>query len=294
MDAGSFASTSALRYNSRPVRSLATATFTAAAAAAAVALPSGAAAYAPNPCLDPVERRTLNCPDLVMKRPFGLTLDYTARPGRVVLRAGNSIDNVGRGPAELHGVRTAQYFMKGRQRIYRRAGGRLGITTGARLFFKFVQGQLRYWKYHRAAAFQLWRIDSKGRRTVLVRRGPKISYCLRDLEHSRARLARSPRTRVYPACSTYRNQRRVTIGTSVGWSDVYPPGYPEQWIDVTGLRGCFAYRHVADPRNGIYESNERNNSATTVVRLPFRAGRQTCPGGRVEGPERAPRDPYGP
>jgi len=266
------------------MRSLGTATLVA-ATAAALAAPTGAAAYAPNPCLDPVERRTLNCPDLVMKRPFGLDLDYTAVPGRVVLRAGNSIDSVGRGPAELHGVRTGRYFMKGRQRIYRRRGGRLGITTGARLFFKFVPGQLRYWKFHRAAAFQLWRIDSRGEPTKLVRRGPKISYCLRDLEHTRRRLPRSPASRVYPACSTDPGRRRVTIGTSVGWSDVYPPTYPEQWIDVTGLRGCFAYRHIADPGNGIYESDERNNSATTIVRLPFRAGRQRCPGGRVEGTE---------
>ena len=162
-------------------------------------LPSAAAAFAPNPCLDPVKRRTLNCPDLVMKRPFGLSLDYTAQPGRVVLRAGNSIDSVGRGPAELHGTRTGRYFMKGRQRIYRRSGGKLGITTGAQLFFKFVPRQLRYWKFYRAAAFQLWRIDSEGRRTKFVRRGPKVSYCLRDLAHSRSALRSAGRTCTRPA-----------------------------------------------------------------------------------------------
>ena len=91
---------------------------------------------------------------------------------------------------------------------------------------------------------------------------------------------RSPDRFVYPSCNTSPGKRKVTIGTSVGWSDVYPPTYPEQWIDVTGLRGCFAYRHIADPRNGIYESNERNNSSAVTVRLPYRAGRQRCPGRR--------------
>ena len=256
-------------------------------------VPGTAAAYAPNPCLDPERRARLFCPDLVMKRPFGLALDRTVRRGRVVLRAGNSIDNVGKGPAELHGVRSGRYFMRGRQRIYRRRGGRLGVTTGARLFFKFVPGQLRYWKYHRAAAFELWRLDAAGRRTELARRGPKVSYCLRDLAHSRPRLPRSPRRYSYPGCSTNPAQRKVTIGTSVGWSDVYPPSYPEQWIDVTGLRGCFAYRHVADPGNGIYESNERNNSAQVIVRLPFRPGRQRCPGRRSGAPPAGGGDPYG-
>ena len=228
-----------------------------------------------NPCL--TERaRFLRCPDLEMKRPYGLYVDLVTKPGRVLLRAGNSIDSVGRGPAELHGVRIARRYMRGRQRIYRRAGGRIGISTGARIFFKFVPGQTSYWKFQYAARFELWRLDRTGRRKEFVRRGPKVSYCLRDLDHTRPRLPRSPRSRKYPACSTDPAARRRTLGTSVGWSDVYPPAYPEQWIDVTGLRGCFAYVHQADPRNHLYESNEDNNEAQVIVRLPYRRGAQPC------------------
>ncbi len=278
----------------RPSPTRLTLTTGAAALAASLwAAAPGAAAFAPNPCLDPDQRRKLNCPDLVMKRPYDLELDRAVNRGRVVLRAGNSVDSVGRGPAELHGIRSGKYTMKGRQRIYRSGGGRLGITTGARLFFQFVPGQGRYWKFDRAAGFQLWRIDASGKRTRLVRRGPKIRYCLRDLTHTRPGLARSPRSRVYPACSQDPRRGRVTLGTSVGWADVYPESYAQQWIDVTGLRGCFAYRHVADPGNGIYEFNERNNAAQAIVRLPFRAGRQACPGGRVEGRARNHVHSYG-
>ena len=61
----------------------------------------------------------------------------------------------------------------------------------------------------------------------------------------------------------------MRLGTSVGWADVYPAAYPEQWINISGLRGCFAYVHTADPENRIYESNEDNNEAQVVVRLPF-------------------------
>jgi len=263
-------------------------------ATALLAPASGAAAKPANPCLDREARQRLLCPDLVMRKPFGLSVDPLARPGRLVLRAGNSIDSVGRGPAELHGVRIGARLMRARQRIYRRRGGRIGISTGARLFFKHIPGQASFWKFLYAARFELWRLDSAGRRVRRVKTGPKVSYCLRDLRRTRPGRRGSPRYRVYPACNTSAATRRVTLGTSVGWSDVYPPSYPEQWIDVTGLRGCFAYRHTADPRNGIYESNERNNSATVTVRLPFRPGRQRCPTARGRAPAPPPPPSDGP
>jgi hypothetical protein len=254
--------------------------------ACAVAL--GAAPVAPaapaNPCLDPVQRAALRCPDLHMSKPFDLKLDRKAVRGRVVLRAGNSINSVGAGPAELHGVRSSRYRMKARQRIYKRGGGRIAVTTGAGLYFKHVPGQGRYWKWAHAARFELWRRDSTGTRTKRVRVGPKAVYCLRDLKHTRRRLTRSPRKARYPGCNRSAKTRRITLGTSVGWSDVYPASYPEQWIDVTGLRGCFDYEHIADPGNGIFESDEDNNKGYVTVRLPFKPGRQNCPGRGVQAP----------
>ena len=67
----------------------------------------------PNPCLDPAQRAQLRCPDLIMRRPFGLRIDPFVRPGRVMLRAGNSIDSVGAGPAELFGVRSLAHVHEG-------------------------------------------------------------------------------------------------------------------------------------------------------------------------------------
>jgi hypothetical protein len=262
----------------------------AAAVGASVALgQSGGTEADDNPCLGDLAPR-LRCPDLEMKRPFGLRVQRTRR-GRRVLRAGNSIDSVGRGPAELHGVRTSHRFMRARQRIYRVRGGRIGVSTGARLRFSYGHQRRHYWKFFHAARFELWRLDRRGRRSRLVRTGPKIAYCLRDLRRTHPLLRRSPRRRVYPACSTNFRRRRVTLGTSVGWSDIYPPGYPQQYIDVTGLRGCFAYVHIADPRNWIFESDEDNNEAQVVVRLPFRHGRQRCRG-RSTGEVNHEQGPY--
>lgn len=241
-----------------------------------------------NPCITPTAA-LLRCPNLRMTRPFGLRA--VRWRGRAYLRAGNSIDSVGAGPAELRGVRARWPFMRATQRIYARGRGWLDVTTGARV--KYVPGHLRkrWWKFHDAARFELWRLDEGGRRVARARVGPKVDYCLRDLRRTHPRLRGAPRRRVYPACSTDPFRRWVTLGTSTGWSDIYPPTYRSQYIDVTGLRGCFAYVHIADPRNVIFESNEDDNDAQVIVRLPYRAGAQRCPG-RARGEVNRERGPY--
>jgi hypothetical protein len=172
-----------------------------------------------NPC-SLAKRWHIRCPDLEMKRPFGLYVQRSG--GRTLLRAGNSIDNIGGGPVELRGRRISRRFMKATQRIYRSGRGHISARTGARLRFTLGHGGLHYWKFYRAARFELWRLSKRGKRRKLVRRGAKIAYCLRDLRHTHPRLKRSPGHRVYPACNTNPRQRREVIGTSVGWSDLYP------------------------------------------------------------------------
>jgi hypothetical protein len=243
---------------------------------------------AENPCIGPKARQLL-CPDLVMRQPWGMYL--TRYGGHTLLHAGNSIDSIGKGPAELFGTRIGPTFMRARQRIYKRGGGKIGVATDGRLQFKFAHLSRFWWKFYNAARFELWRVDADGKRTKLVRTGPKVAYCLRDLMHTRPALPHSPRFAHYPACSNSSRAQHVTLGTSVGWSDVYPPTYPEQWIDVTGLRGCFAYVHIADPNNRVYESNEDNNEAQLIIRLPFKASdrREGC-----RGPDRGrPYPGYG-
>src|SRR3954451_11269846 len=112
-------------------------------AAGACAVAPAAAAPDPNPCAGP-QAATLRCPDLIMRRPFGLYVDVKTHPSRVLLRAGNSVDNIGTGPAELHGERSSRWFMRAHQRIYRRAGGRIAVRTGARLQFKLAHLH-RHW-----------------------------------------------------------------------------------------------------------------------------------------------------
>ncbi len=133
-----------------------------------------------------------------MRRPHELYAEH--RGGHTLLRAGNSIDNIGRGPAEVHGTRIGPTFMRGRQRIYLRnqPGRGSAIRTGARLQYKLAHLGLHWWKFYNAAAFELWRVDGRGKRTRRVRVGPKVAYCLRDLRRTRPRTARSPGSRCIP------------------------------------------------------------------------------------------------
>lgn len=226
-----------------------------------------------NPCLGP-EAAKLRCPDLQMGKPASMYAERTAS-GRVLLRATNEVKSRGQGPLFFRGRRTGRDEMSARQHIYRVDGSQLVVKTGAELYWKYIPGQGHYWKFRDAARFELWSVDSTGHRMELVRTGPKVYYCLRDLKRTWAG-KRSPRFRVFPGCSKDYGKRSVTLGTSVGWSDIYPSNYYQQWIDVTRLQGCFAYVHRADPNNHVWESNEGNNDSQRIVRLPW-GSRKKCP-----------------
>jgi Lysyl oxidase len=211
-----------------------------------------------------------------MSAPSRLHIDRTTVPGRVLLRAASSINNRGSGPLEIRAHRAGPRSMVVYQAIYDRGGHPHLFRTAARLVFKYVPGEryetpsvgdFSYWKFKHAASFELWSIDAERRAVRLVRSGPKVDYCLRDLIRTRPSRG-SPSAPVYPACSQDPNIHRDVLGTSVGWSDAYPYEYPEQWIDVTGLRGRFAYAQIADPDNLLMESNHHNDISETYIMLP--------------------------
>jgi hypothetical protein len=240
----------------------------------AVAALAALAAAAPSPCAEPA--LALRCPDLVMAPPSHMRLGRSPS-GRSVLRVENRIVNLGAGPAELFGQRVSRVEMHARQVIANAAGVRRRFETGAELYFKSVPSRGgSYWKFQNAARFELWAVDLTAHRTQLVRVGPKLDYCLRDLRRVRT----GPtvrRHRFFPGCNQRASKREVTLGTSVGWADVYPSTYPDNWIDVTGLTGCFAVVNRVDPMHHIFESNEANNVSSKIVRLPFKPGPQHCP-----------------
>jgi hypothetical protein len=222
----------------------------------------------PNPCQGPQAAQLL-CPDLKMSPPSHIYVEHAH--GRLLVHATNSIDSRGAGPVELRGHRTGRATMRAVQVIHKRGGGKMSVRTGAHLGFKAIPGQGHYWKFWRAARFELWTLNADGTRAQLQRTGPKLSYCFRDLRRVRS-WARTPRGRVYPACSQSFGRRELRLGVSPGWADIYPSTYPENWISITGLKGCFAFVHRADPLGDLVEEHEDNNIGQRIIRLPPRGG----------------------
>ena len=197
-------------------------------AAAALVAPASAQEKPPrvgeNPCIGP-RAKELRCPDLVMRRPWGLYTERFTKAGHTVLRAGNVIDSVGRRPGRAPGHphrpvvhARAPAHLQARWRPHRCHHGRapsVQVRPREPLLVEVLH----------AARFELWRVDGEGKRVRKVRTGPKVAYCLRDLTHTRPLVRRSPRFAHYPACSNNSRAQNVTLGTSPGWADL-PAGLP--------------------------------------------------------------------
>jgi hypothetical protein len=243
----------------------------AAAVAAVVGVPAAAAAgwHPPsqNPCEGPRAERLL-CPDLRIGPPSEMYV--SGYGGRVLLHATSDVRSRGRGPIEVHGQRNGPKSMKVTQRIYKVGGGHITVRTGAGLHFTDVGSYFggSYWKVHQLARFELRPVLPGGDIGEVVRTSPKLNYCLRDLERTWPG-KRSPSHAIYPGCNQDPGIKRDRLGTSVGWSDIYPADYDNQYIDVSGLRGCFDFTMTVDPKHHLFESNEHDNSSHRRVELPY-------------------------
>lgn len=239
--------------------------------AAAVVVPGSATAgWRPpkqSPCAGPLAQNLL-CPDLRIGPPSEMYV--SGYGGKALLHATSDVRSRGRGPIELHGQRDGPKSMKVTQRIYKVGGGHITVRTGASLHFTDVGAYFggAYWKVHELARFELRPVLADGTLGEVVRTSPKLNYCLRDLERTRPG-RRSPSHAFYPGCNQDRRIRRDRLGTSVGWSDIYPADYDKQYIDVTGLRGCFDFTMTVDPKQHLFESNEHDNSSHRRIALPF-------------------------
>ena len=86
---------------------------------------------------------------------------------------------------------------------------------------------------------------------------------------------------------------RLTIeqGSSVGYTDRYPPSFHGQDIDLTGVgAGDYLLVHRANPENLVRERRYTNNAASALLRIAWPNGPRREPRVRIlarcEGSER--------
>ena len=220
-----------------------------------------------------------------MRAPSALDLRL-GPSGKLLLAATNAIVNVGDGPAELKATRIGDSRTMRARQVIRARGSATARVLPPSAHIDFFDTGTRgvLWKWRHAIRFDLRRQAADGSLGAVVSRSPKIYSCLRDLQRVQqltpggGSYAGSPRQAQFGGCSTDPADRGVTLGTSVGWADIYPFSYPQNSLAVGGLRGCFVYEHTVDPLDQVAELDEANNTGRTVVRLPWRgAGRRGCP-----------------
>jgi hypothetical protein len=211
----------------------------------------------------------LRCPDLVIAPPSELRV-LRGRNGHLRLASRNRLVNRGSGPLFLLGTRDGERTMTVAQRIYSLSGRHTDYPLADTHFdFWAIPGQGSYWKLRDGLRFELW--TAGGPVEQFVRFGRKTRFCMRDLIQVPG--LPGPRFRKFPACNQSPAVGAVRMGISVGWEESYPPAYFEQYVDITGLRGCYSLRHVADPLQHVFESDESNNISQKRVRLPPVRGR---------------------
>ena len=213
--------------------------------------------------------------DLYVERSAG---GYGYGGGTLLRRPATSARR-GRGPMELRGRRDERHWMHANQRDLpgrRRRRGLPNRGPAPLLRRRRLLGRRPTGRSTNPPSFEIWRLD-QDRRPLARSSAPAPSSstaCATSSGRGRAPLAAPPRTT--PAATRTRTSTGSRSGTSVGWSDIYPADYDRQWINVAGLRGCFAFVMRVDPQNLLYESNENDNRSVRIVRLPYHPGHTSC------------------
>jgi Lysyl oxidase len=207
------------------------------------------------------QAHALQYPDLRTLAPSDLRFDTVTYLGVTskVLRFSNTVWNAGQGPLELHGTPDGTSAVT--QRIFDDGGGFTDVAVGND--FTYHPGH-NHFHFEDFAEYELWTKSdydawvASGRSVGQAQRvGSKTTFCVMDTGRVQS-LPGTPSGAVYSQCGT------DIQGLSVGWGDTYGWSLPEQWIDLGGAflpNGTYVLRSIADPRNKLYESANRSDSA---------------------------------
>ena len=226
------------------------------------------------------EPRHLLCPDLGSGPPTDLYVEQRRRrptTARCLLHATSDVRSRGRGPMELRGRRNGlAHWMRANQR---------DLPGRRRPHHVRTEAQPPLHRRRRLVRRLLLEGPPARSASSLVARRPPPAAA------PRPQRARSSTT----ACATSSGRRPMQalaapppstpaatrtlpqagpLGTSVGWSDIYPADYDQPVDQRRRPARLLRLRDAVDPQNLLYESNEHDNRSRRIVRLPYHPGRQ--------------------
>ncbi len=196
---------------------------------------------------------------MVAERPTDLRI--VTINGRRLLRFTAVMANLGDGPMEVLGRRTASYDpWTVTQVIDDDAGGERRVETDA--YLVYAGDGHDHWHVRKMMAYHLFSATA-------MKGDSKVGFCFFDTNRRRPGLARSPAAAHYREswCGTRRSTTSRT-GISVGWADKYQWNLAYQWVDITGLPGGeYTLRAMVDQYDWFLETDDSDNCAYTRIRF---------------------------
>ncbi|MEA2677679.1 MAG: hypothetical protein QOJ81_1820 [Chloroflexota bacterium] len=210
-------------------------------------------------------------PDLKMAPLYDVSLEYK-KSGKVRLRFGTIVMNIGQGPLEARGnKRIKGHMTEIRQVIHSSTGSTRSVTPPNVTGFYAGDGH-NHWHLSQFVVATLYPAEAAGPPAPsAVRSLHKIGFCLTDSLRvpEEIRPPNSAPRRAYPwtGCGNS-NSTHFKMGISVGWADEYPAWIAHQWVEVTNLPED-DYRLCATPNpvGDWLELDQTNNSAWIDVHL---------------------------
>ncbi|MFN3653567.1 MAG: lysyl oxidase family protein [Armatimonadota bacterium] len=197
-------------------------------------------------------------PDLIPWEGSGRNYFVEQVNGRKLLRFSAGMINVGDGDLTVTGkAGKKKSRLKAVQKIKKQGTSRrINRPVG-----EFVYNRdKRKWDVLTLAEYRL--LDASGSQVMAT---TKISFCTVDVMLARPQMQGVNFNGKYRSCPAGRKQKKITVGLSIGWADIYSENRDGQAIDVTTLpSGNYTLEIEINPGGILLESDMDNNT----LRLP--------------------------